>query len=140
MVGDGRPVPPRRRRYHWTSAPATPLVLTGGVEVGAFIGNAIEQFEFFEFVILNAHIAFPEGVAEDTGLAVSRLFMSEVRQDRDTGRWTTVYGLYHDRYVLRSDRWWFAERRYHSLARRARDLDTFPLPADPGIEVPGIAP
>ncbi len=114
------------------------MVLTGGAEVGRFIDKAIEQFEFFEFVILNAHIAFPEGAA--AGHAVSRLFMSEVRQDRSTGRWTTIYGLYHDRYVLRSDRWWIAERRYHSLARRARDLDTFPFPTDPGLDVPGVAP
>ena len=114
------------------------LVLTGGIEVGSFIQGAIEQFEFFEFVILNAHIAFPDGPA--SGHAVSRLFMSEVRQDQEAGRWTTVYGLYHDRYELRSNRWWIAERKYHSLARRARDLDAFPLPTDPGLDVPGIAP
>jgi len=116
----------------------TPLVLTGGPEVGQFIDQAIEQFEFFEFVILNAHVAFPDGPG--AGHAVSRLFMSEVRQERASGRWTTVYGLYHDRYALLSGRWWIAERKYHSLARRARDLDTFPLPTDPGLDVPGIAP
>jgi len=114
------------------------LLLTGGPEVGEFIKNAIEQFEFFEFVILNAHVDFPDGAL--AGHAVSRLFMSEVRQDRLGGRWTTVYGVYHDRYVLRSDRWWIAERKYHSLARRARDLDTFPFPSDPGLVVPGISP
>ncbi len=115
-----------------------PLVLTGGTEVGEFIDKAIERFEFFEFVILNAHIDFPDGTG--AGVAVSRLFMSEIRQDRDSGRWTTVYGVYHDRYVLRSGRWWIAERRYHSLARRARDLDTFPFPSEPGLVVPGISP
>jgi hypothetical protein len=115
----------------------TPLVLTGGPEVGSFIERSIEQFEFFEFVILNAHIAFPDGAT--SGAAVSRLFMSEVRQQRASGRWTTVYGLYHDRYALEEGRWWFAERTYHSLARQARDLDTFPLPADPRVEVPGFA-
>ncbi len=114
------------------------LRLTGGPEVGEFIKKAIEQFEFFEFVILNAHIAFPDG--PESGHAVSRLFMSEVRQDRAGGRWTTIYGLYHDRYALRSGRWWIAERRYHSLARRARDLDTFPFPVEPGLTVPGISP
>ena len=114
------------------------LRLTGGTEVGEFIKNAIEQFEFFEFVILNAHIAFPDGAG--SGHAVSRLFMSEVRQDRAGGRWTTIYGLYHDRYSLRSDRWRIAERKYHSLARRARDLDAFPFPSDPGLAVPGISP
>jgi hypothetical protein len=32
----------------------TPLVLTGGSEVGSFIERSIEQFEFFEFVGLPA--------------------------------------------------------------------------------------
>jgi hypothetical protein len=112
-----------------------PLVLTGGTELGGFIGSSIEQFEFFEFVILNAHIMFPEGALG--GTAVSRLFMCELRQQRESGHWTTIFGLYHDRYVLDADRWWFAERRYHSLARRSRDLDVFPLPLHPGIDVPG---
>jgi hypothetical protein len=116
----------------------TRLQLTGGPEVGEFIKNAIEQFEFFEFIILNAYIAFPDGPG--AGHAVSRLFMSEVRQDQVGGRWTTIYGVYHDRYVLRSGRWWIAERKYHSLARRSRDLDTFPFPTDPGLTVPGISP
>ena len=115
-----------------------PLRLTGGAEVGEFIAGAIDRFEFFEFVILNAHIAFPDGPS--AGSAVSRLFMSELRQDRADGRWTTAYGLYHDRYTLDSGRWWFAERRYHSLARTGRDLDAFPLPSDPGLRVPGIEP
>jgi hypothetical protein len=113
-----------------------PLRLEGATALGQFIGSAIAQFEFFEFVILNAHIVFPEGPL--AGVAVSRLFMCELRQSRLSGRWTNAYGLYHDRYVLRGDRWWFAERRYHSLARSSRDLDAFPLPERPGIEVPGF--
>ncbi len=114
------------------------LQFTGGTEVGDFISNGIDQFEFFEFIILNAHVVFPGGPG--AGHAVSRLFMSEVRQDRTGGRWTTVYGVYHDRYRFQSGRWWFAERKYHSLARRGRDLDAFPFPADPGLTVPGITP
>ena len=112
-----------------------PLRLIGGTEVGDFIGTAIAHFSFFEFVILNAHIVFPDGAL--AGTAVCRLFMSELRQQRDTGRWTTAFGLYHDRYVLDDDRWRFAERRYHSVARSSHQLDVFPLPADPGIDVPG---
>ena len=112
-----------------------PLRLVGGGEVGAFIGSAIEHFTFFEFVVLNAHIAFPEGVG--SGRAVCRLFMCELRQDGATGAFTTAFGLYHDRYVFEGGRWRFAERRYHSLARHGGVLDVFPLPATPGIEVPG---
>ncbi len=56
-----------------------PLRLVGGSEVGAFIGTAIARFSFFEFVILNAHIVFPDGPG--AGTAVCRLFMCELRQD-----------------------------------------------------------
>jgi len=112
-----------------------PVRLVGGGEVGSFIGGAIEHFSFFEFVILNAHIAFPEGVT--SGRAVSRLFMCELRQDSASGAFTTAFGLYHDRYVLEDSRWWFAQRRYHSLARHGGVLDVFPLPDAPGIDVPG---
>ncbi len=113
-----------------------PLRLVGGTEVGTFIGSAIEEFEFFEFVILNAYIAFPDGPL--SGTAVSRLFMCELRQSKASGRWTNAYGLYHDRYSFGSGRWWFAERQYHSLARHGRDLDAFPLPTGPAIAVPGV--
>jgi SnoaL-like domain len=111
------------------------LRLVGGAEVGEFIGSAIANFSFFEFVILNAHIVFPDGV--DAGTAVCRLFMCELRQDATTERFTTAFGLYHDRYLFDDGHWWFAERRYHSLARHGGMLDVFPLPPDPGIAVPG---
>ncbi len=112
-----------------------PLRLVGGPAVGEFIGSAIAHFTFFEFVVLNAHIAFPEGT--DSGRAVCRLFMCELRQDGASGRFSTAFGLYHDRYVLEDGSWWFAERRYHSLARHGGVLDVFPLPTDPGVQVPG---
>ncbi len=113
-----------------------PLRLVGGGQVGAFIGSAVEHFSFFEFVVLNAHIAFPEGV--DSGSAVCRMFMCELRQDAASGAFTTAFGLYHDRYAWTSGRWRFAGRRYHSLARHAGVLDVFPLPDVPGIDVPGV--
>ena len=112
-----------------------PLHLAGGREVGKFIGTAIAGFSFFEFVVLNAHIVFTDGPT--AGTAVCRLFMSEIRQDAASGRMTTAFGLYHDRYANQGGRWLFAERRYHSLARHAGTLDVFGLPTDPGIAVPG---
>lgn len=66
--------------------------------------------------------------------------MCEVRQDSGSGRLTTAFGLYHDRYELEGRRWRFAERRYHSLARQAGTLDVFGLPVDPGVAVPGVGP
>ena len=111
-----------------------PLRLVGGGEVGAFIGSAIAHFTFFEFVVLNAHIVFPDG--PEAGSAVCRLFMCELRQD-EAGRFSTAFGLYHDRYARVDGRWWFAERRYHSLALHGDVLDVFTLPTHPGIDVPG---
>ena len=87
---------------------------------------SIEQFEFFEFVILNAHIVFPERPA--AGTAVSRLFMCELRQHRDSGRRTNAYGLYHDRYTFDSGRWWFAERRVPLAGPARPGARHLPLP------------
>jgi SnoaL-like domain len=111
------------------------LRFTGAAEAGAFIGTSVDQFEFFEFVVLNAHIVFPDGPSD--GSAVGRMFMCEHRQDRIAGRWTDIYGVYHDRYALVEGRWWFAERCYHSLARDARDADVFAFPEPTPFEVPG---
>jgi hypothetical protein len=36
--------------------------------------------------------------------------------------------VYHDAYERHDGRWWFAHRRYHSLARTAPDLAVFPFP------------
>jgi hypothetical protein len=112
-----------------------PLRLVGSGAVGEFIAAAIAQFEFFEFVILNAHIAFPRGPLD--GEASGRMCMCELRQHRESGRMTTAFGLYHDRYLLDDEGWRFAERRYHSLARHGADLEAFALPTDPGIDVAG---
>jgi hypothetical protein len=112
-----------------------PLRLVGGGEVGAFIDRAIQQFDFFEFVILNAHIVFPDGPG--AGSAVGRMFMCEIRHEQSTGRVSQAFGIYHDRYSHDARGWRFAERRYHSLARLSGDLEVFPFPGHPGIEVAG---
>jgi hypothetical protein len=115
-----------------------PIEAVGGQDIARFIGGTVQQFEFFEFVVLNAHIQFPDGPL--AGTATARLYMCEHRQAHDGGRWTDAYGLFHDRYELRSDRWWFAERHYSSLARHGRERDVFPFPAQPGLEIPGVGP
>jgi hypothetical protein len=110
------------------------LRFEGGAAIASFIEGAVERFAFFEFVVLNAHVTFPDGPR--AGTAACRLFMCELRTGREDGRLTTAFGLYHDRYRQDGGRWRFAERRYHSVARTAADLDVFPLPTHPGIDVP----
>ncbi|HEX7096960.1 MAG TPA: nuclear transport factor 2 family protein [Acidimicrobiales bacterium] len=99
----------------------SPIVLVGPDAVGEFIGAAIAQFEFFEFVILNTRIDI------DGDRASARLWMQELRQDH-SGRWTNAYGLYVDQHERVDGRWWFAGRHYRSLARTARDNDVFGIP------------
>ncbi len=85
-------------RWSSTAGWGSPSVWSGGAAVGEFIAAAIAQFDFFEFVILNAHVVFPS--EPSAGEASSRLFMCEVRQHGESGRMTTAFGLYHDRYLL----------------------------------------
>jgi len=97
--------------------------LTGPEAVGAFIGGAIERFAFFEFVTLNMKVDL------DGEQARGRVFMCELRQDRENGRFTRAFGVYHDQYRRVDARWWCAARRYQSLARSGRD-DVFPFPKE----------
>lgn len=92
---------------------------TGPVELGEFIDGAIERFAFFEFTILSAHV-------EITGdSARARLYMCELRQDH-AGEFSRAFGLYRDAYRRVDDRWWFAARKYQSLARTGGEVFPFP--------------
>jgi hypothetical protein len=101
------------------------LSFAGPTAIGDFIGRSIERFEFFEFVVLGTRVTFdPDGPDR----ASARLYMCELRQSADEGRHSVAYGVYHDDHVRFDGRWWFAHRRYHSLARTAPDLAVFPFP------------
>lgn len=100
-----------------------PVRLVGPAALGEFISTALEAFEFFEFVVLNSHFT-----AIDADTATGRMWMSELRQDRTSGRWTVIYGLYADRYARVDGRWWFAHRLYRTLARTSPDFTVFPIP------------
>ncbi len=105
-------------------------VQVGPDAVGAFIGSSIEKFSFFQFVILNTVIE----VDDAAGRAAARMYIHELRQQKDTGRRSDAYGVYHDRFERdASGRWWFALRRYGSFSRTApqeapEDQVVFPLP------------
>jgi hypothetical protein len=101
-----------------------PVRLVGPAALGEFISTALEPFEFFEFVVLNSHFVL------DGDSATGRMWMSELRQDRASGRWTVIYGLYADRYARVDGRWWFAHRLYRTLARTSPDFAVFAIPDD----------
>jgi hypothetical protein len=91
--------------------------LVGPREIGEFIATAVERFELFEFVVLNA---VAQVVAD--GQATGRVWIAEIRQERGGGQWSTALGLYADEYRRVDGSWRFAARRYRSIARRASDL------------------
>ena len=100
-----------------------PLVLRGPEALGEFIGTSLEAFEFFEFVILNA-VVDAEEVAQ--GRAGGRMYIAELRQDALSGRRTTAFGLYRDRFAKVEGAWRFAGRHYRSAARsQPKELDYF---------------
>jgi len=102
-----------------------PRVLVGPEGIGAFIDVAIARFERFQFVVLGTRVDLGEA---DADRATARMYMCELRQSADDGHESIAYGVYHDDYVRADGRWWFARRRYHSLARTAPDLAVFPFP------------
>jgi hypothetical protein len=104
---------------------SAPIELTGAKGVGDFISGAVERFEFFELVILNATVDL--GFGGDPDAARGRLFTCELRQDLANGHWSNAFGVYHDEYRRSSGRWQFARRRYQSLARTGR-AEIFPFP------------
>lgn len=108
-----------------------PIVLTGGTAVGDFIAAAVERFEFFEMVILNAVVDL--AVGGDADRAHGRQFTCELRQDQSNGRWTNAFGVYQDEYARREGRWWFTRRNYQSIARTGR-AEIFPFPKPPGFD------
>jgi hypothetical protein len=103
-----------------------PLRLVGPQAVGEFIGGAIAGFDFFEFVVLNTRVDI--GLQGDPDAATARMYMNELRREAESGRFTVVYGVYHDRMRRAGGHWWFEHRRYHSLARTAGDFEVFDFP------------
>jgi hypothetical protein len=101
--------------------------LAGPEQVGAFIGGAVERFEFFEFVILNTHLDLR--VDGDPNRAHGRVFICELRQEASNGHASQSYGVYRDDYRRVDGRWLFARRRYRSLARTGRG-EVFAFPSD----------
>jgi hypothetical protein len=91
---------------------------------GAFVSGAIERFDYFTFVILNSVVDL-----EGDDRAKGRIFMCEIRHDRDSDSWNKAYGVYEDRYVRGEGQWWFGERHYRSMARTGPESGVFGLPA-----------
>ncbi len=101
--------------------------LVGAEAFGAFVADAIERYDHFAFVILNTVVDVATG--GDPDAATGRIFMCEVRHDRESDSWQNAHGVYRDRYRRVDGRWRIAERHYRSMARQG-----------PGGEVLGLPP
>jgi hypothetical protein len=97
---------------HLDTVTNPPRQLVGPDELGVFIGTAIERFDYFAFVILNAVVD-----VDSDATATGRMFICEIRHEAAAGTWHNAYGVYQDRYRKVDGRWWFAERSYRSMAR-----------------------
>jgi hypothetical protein len=89
--------------------------LLGADEIVGFIAPAVDDFEFFEFAIVNAHNdLWPDG---DRSAATGRVFMCELRVRRGQNVRDDAFGLYRDTYRRTEHGWRIAARRYRSVAR-----------------------
>ena len=103
--------------------------ITGPEAFGAFVAGAIERFDHFTFVILNTVVEVGAPAADGGATtAVGRIFMCEVRHDRESDTWQNAHGLYQDRYAHHDGAWRFAARAYRSLARSGPDGAILGLP------------
>jgi hypothetical protein len=82
------------------------------------IAASIPEAEFFEFVVLNAHVELDDGGEQAHG----RMYVCAFRSSGET------LGVYHDRYRRISDRWWIESRRYDPLARTETPRSIVQLP------------
>lgn len=113
---------------HIDTVTAPPRTIVGPDDLGSFVADAIERYDSFNFVILNTVV---EVDAPDQ--AHGRMFMCEIRHDRDSDTWPNSFGVYEDQYVKSDGRWWFAERRYRSIARAGPGGQILGLPTDWGM-------
>ena len=98
--------------------------LRGPEEIVGFIGPAVDDFDFFEFAIVNSHHdLWPGG---DRDAAHGRIFMCELRVRRGERERSDAFGRYEDAYRRTPGGWRIAARRYRSIARFPEGV-VFPL-------------
>ncbi|MGZ4714128.1 MAG: nuclear transport factor 2 family protein [Acidimicrobiia bacterium] len=108
-----------------------PMRFVGSDAIGEFVGGALEQYPFFEFVALNVRVELRlDGDVDRAGV---RTYMCELRQDH-AGAPSRAFGVYQDVVGRDPDRprhWRFARRSYRSLGRGEYALDLMPPPTTP---------
>jgi hypothetical protein len=99
--------------------------IEGPKAIGELIDRAVGSLDVIFFTNLNTRIElYPDG----DGTARARTYIRELHFEKDLVVAKEIYGVYLDRYVRTADRWWFATREWHALARTAPDLSVHPTP------------
>jgi SnoaL-like domain len=101
------------------------ITIQGPTAIGALIDRAVASLDLIFFVNLNTRIEmYPEG----EGTARARTYIRELHFANPLLVAKEIYGVYLDRYVRSEDRWWFASREWHALARTAPELEAYAGP------------
>jgi hypothetical protein len=99
--------------------------IEGPEAIGELIDRAVASLDVIFFTNLNTRVQL---YADGEGTARARTYIRELHFARRQLVAKEIYGVYLDRYVRMEDRWWFAAREWHALARTAPDLAMHAIP------------
>jgi hypothetical protein len=100
-------------RFSFDLRMGSPIELSGAEALGTFGARSVGGFSFYQYIPLNAVVS---DVRDDS--ARGRAYALEVAEDRASGEWLEIYGLYDDDYRGIEGSWRFASRRFQILGRR----------------------
>jgi hypothetical protein len=103
--------PDARFIYHTQSGV---IEVEGAAQFAEMGKQTAERFSFNMLVPLNSVVTECSG-----GRARGRCYFFELAEERDSGDWVEVHGVYHDEYREEDGRWRLSRREYRPLARRA---------------------
>lgn len=99
----------------------------GGAAFAELGPRMSDQFSFHLLIPSNFVVSIGSN-----GTARGRSYLMELNEERESGVWNEVYGIYHDEYTLYEGRWLFSRREYRPHGRRsAGRLESFPLEDHP---------
>jgi hypothetical protein len=114
-------------RFSFDTYTGKTFEIDGPVAFAEFGAKMTGTFSFYEYIPLNFVVDIhPDGTAQ------GHTYSLEVSEDRESGDWVDVYGVYSDQYAIFEGSWRFSRRHYRTYGRRAAGrLQAFPLEFSP---------